>query len=362
VSARLRVALVGLGVGGSHLAAFRALADRYELVALCDLNRAKADFIARLVGVPRVCERYEDVLAMDDLDVVDICTPPGLHVEMVRGALTAGKHAVCEKPLAASLAEVDALAACERETGRRVMPIFQYRFGRGVERVRRVLAAGVAGRAHLATVETAWRRGADYYSVPWRGRWDTELGGVCVSHAIHAHDLLYYLLGPARQVHARLATRVNPIETEDCAVVSLEMQDGSLAALSATLGSAREITRLRLCFDHLVAESSLSPYTPGAEPWTLTPVSPDAARRIDAALAGFAPGPEGYEGQLAAFHAALASGGELPVRLADARASLELASAIYHSAEIGAAVDLPLAADHPKYAGFRPGDGAIKSY
>jgi len=357
---RLRVAVVGLGVGFGHVAAYRELADRYELVAVCDPVQSKLDIASRFLGVPRALTSFEELLALEDLDVVNICTPPDLHVPMVRAVLESGRHAVCEKPLAASLAEVDALAACERESGRRLMPIFQYRFGRGVQRLQRVLGAGVAGRPYVATVETEWQRGADYYATAWRGRWESELGGVCVSHAIHSHDLLVSLLGPVRSVQARLATRVNPIETEDCAAAVLEFESGALATLTATLGSARELSRLRLCFEHFSVESGQSSYTPGNEPWTFEPRSADAAEGIEAALSGFEPGPEQYVGQLAAFHAALAEGVDPPVTVGDARAAIELITALYQSSKTGELVPLPIGPDHPGYDGWSPATDSIR--
>ena len=66
-----------------------------------------------------------------------------------------------------------------------LMPIFQYRYGNGVQKAKRIIDAGLAGKPYLATVETAWKRTAAYYAVPWRGKWATELGGVLVTHAIH---------------------------------------------------------------------------------------------------------------------------------------------------------------------------------
>ena len=77
---------------------------------------------------------------------------------------------------------------------------------------------------------------------------ETERGGVLLMHAIHSHDLMTWLIGPVASVFARTATRVNPVEVEDCAVASLVMQSGALASFAATLGSQREISRLRLCF------------------------------------------------------------------------------------------------------------------
>ena len=115
---------------------------------------------------------------------------------------------------------------------------------------------------------------------------ETELGGVLLTHAIHAHDLLTWLMGPVASVFARTATRVNPIEVEDCAVASLVLQSGALASLAATLGSQREISRLRLCFEHVTFESSLAPYAPGDDPWQIIPASEAAARIAEGCATG----------------------------------------------------------------------------
>ncbi len=354
MSRKLRVAVVGLGIGFSHLAAYRALGDLYELAAVCDPVEGKRDLAVSVLGVERGVADFDELMAMDDLDVVDVCTPPDLHRPMVEAALGRGFDVVCEKPLAGSLADVDAIAACERESRGRLMPIFQYRFGRGIERMRHLLDAGVPGKPYVASVETFWRREASYYAVEWRGRFDTELGGVCVSHAIHSHDLLVSLLGPAQRVFAHVDTRVNDIETEDCAVATLQFESGALATLTATLGSAREFSRLRLSFEHLSAESSTRPYQPGSEPWTFEPGTAAVAEAIDAALASFEPGPELYEGQLASFHRAITAGGDPPVTVADARAAIELVTAIYFSSRTGEPVDLPIGAQHPLYEGWVP--------
>jgi predicted dehydrogenase len=234
------------------------------------------------------------------------------------------------------------------------MPIFQYRFGHGVQKLRRLVDQGVAGRAFLTTVETAWRRRPAYYAVPWRSRWATELGGPVVNLAIHAHDLVCYVLGPVRSVSSRLTTLVNPIETEDCAAVSLEMADGSLCTLAVTTGSAHEISRHRFCFANLSAESNTAPYRSTHDPWTFTGDSPEIEERIGKTLARFEPELEGFAGQFSRFHQALESGSEIPVTLADARASLELITAIYHSARTGSPVGLPLDAAHPLYGGWQP--------
>ncbi len=286
--------------------------------------------------------------------MIDICTPPYLHGTQTKQVLAAGKHVICEKPLVGSLKEVDELIAAEAKSGKRVMPIFQYRFGHGLQKLKYFVDTGLAGRAYLTTVETAWRRRDDYYAVSWRGKWTTELGGALLTHAIHAHDMLCYILGPIKNVFARTATRVNPIEVEDCAMISLEMADGSLAALSVTLGSPKEITRHRFCFTNFTAESNTAPYSNSSDPWIFDADSPELAQKIAEALIHFSPQPEGYAGQFFRFHRAVERSTELPVTLADARASLELITAMYYSAEIGKPVDLPISTAHPRFASWVP--------
>ena len=349
------VAVIGCGIGRSHIAeGYARLRDRYDVQVICDLNQERLATVGDEFSVPRRTTSFDEVLAMGDIDIVDICTPPTLHFPQAVAALAAGKQVICEKPLVGSLHEIDQLTAAETGARGRIMPVFQYRFGNGLQKARRIIELGLAGKPYLATVETAWLRGAKYYSVPWRGRFETELGGALLTHAIHSHDILTYLMGDVASVFARTATRVNKIEVEDCAVASLVMESGALASLATTLGSAKEISRLRLCFEHVTFESSLAPYAPGDDPWQITATSPEAEARIAKALEGFTFVPSRFEGLMAAYHQALETNGPLPVTLQDARRSLELITALYHTAETGATVALPIGKKHPKYGGWRP--------
>jgi predicted dehydrogenase len=350
---RWNVAVVGCGIGRAHIAGYRSHPDKFRVVALCDIDETALAAVGDEFSIVRCTKSIDDVLRMEDVDIVDICTPPALHFAQTFAAVAAGKEVVCEKPLAGSLAEIDRIIAAEAEAAGRVMPVFQYRFGDGLQKAKRIIELGVAGKPYLATVETAWRRTAEYYETPWRGRLATELGGVLLTHAIHSHDLLTYLIGPVASVFARTATRVNPVEVEDCAVASLVMRNGALVSLAATLGSHKEISRLRFCFEHVMFESSQKPYAPGDEPWQIIPASPEAADRIADALSGQRSVPSRFEGLMDAYHGALTTGGALPVTLADARQSLELVTALYHSAATGAAVHLPIGPDHPRYHAWR---------
>jgi len=357
----LRVGVAGCGIGKEHIRRFQQLPDQFEVRAVCDVDEDKAKAAAKEFSIPVACTGVEQLCAMEEIDLIDLCTPPFLHFDQIKAVIASGKHAFCEKPLASSIAEVDELIALEASAGGlRVMPIFQYRFGHGLQKLRYLVDLGLTGKAFLATAETAWHRGSDYYSVPWRRNWATARGGCVLGHAIHAHDVLFYILGGARNVYARTATLVNPIEVEDCASISLEMQSGALASLSVTLGSVEEISRHRFCFGNLVAESNTAPYDNTADPWKFIGATPAVQKEIDDALRLFIPKPEGFAGQFTRFYDALENGSEAPVTLADARASLELVTAVYYSAEQGLSVDLPINRDHPRYGSWLPANVRAK--
>lgn len=355
--AKLKIAIIGCGwVADWHIAdGIAKLPEQFELLVACDTDAKRLSDFAERYNVPRTCKRLEDVLAMANVEAVVICTPPAAHYEMVRAALLAGKHVICEKPFARSLAEVDAIVDLERRSAARVMPIFQYRFGDGIARVRHVIASGLAGRHFISSAETAKKRGPDYYAVEWRGKFATELGGVLLTQAIHIHDLLLWLIGPVKEVACFKTTRVNPIEVEDCAVASLRMVDGSVASLTATLGSARQITRMRLCFENVTFEKQSfddESSRPGNEPWTVIPKTHEIGKAIEAKMSEIGPQKIWFARQYELFHEAILTGGPFPVTLSDARASIELITALFASDESGSATRLPINELHPKYHGW----------
>lgn len=349
---RLRVGIVGSGIGASHIEAYQRLPDLYEVVTLCDIAPERRDEVATRFGLPHQDATFEALLARD-LDIVDVCTPSNLHFEQALMALDAGRHVVIEKPVARSLREVDALIAAEAASAGRASPIFQCRFGNGLQKFFHLRSKGFAARASMATSEIHWFRDSVYYdAAAWRGTWQGETGGCLTTHAIHVHDIVCEVMGPVRSLFARTANRVNGNETEDMAVLSLEFETGAFGASSATLGSREQVSRLRFAFDDLVAESGRAPYDPGFDPWTFPHDDPSAAATIQNALADFVPLPERFVGQFHRLHAALTGDAPLPVTLADARRSIELLTAAYWSSTTGETVTLPLGPDHPFYGGW----------
>ncbi len=351
---RLNVALVGSGIGWLHAKGYRWLPERFDVPVLCALDEPRSRKLMAKFAIPDFTESFDEVIRRPDIDVVDICTPPSLHFEMTKAALEAGKHVICEKPLFGSLAECDEMAEVVRRSGKTLTPVFQYRFGMGLQKLKHLIALGLAGDPFMTTIETHWWRDAEYYAVPWRGKWSTEYGGGLLGHAIHAHDMLNYIHGPSAEVFAMTSTLVNPIETEDTAALSVRLENGSLAALSMTLGSRREISRLRFAFRGFAAESTTDAYAMFRDPWTFAAEDEAHQARIDEALAAYPHHEDGYTRQWELVHDAITAGGEPPVTLEDARRSLELVTAAYHSARTNAPVRLPLDASHPLHRSWLP--------
>jgi predicted dehydrogenase len=357
---KLRLAIVGCGwvAGTQYETGYSHLPDLFDVAVCCDIVPEKADAFAKKYGIANVETDFEKLIARDDIDVVSICTPPMLHFAMVTKALAAGKNVICEKPLTSSLALADEIIAAEKRSRGRIMPVFQYRFGTGFLRARHLIRSGLLGKPYTASVETAWRRTPDYYKVPWRGKFATELGGVLLTQAIHIHDLFLDLAGPASAVAAFKATRVNAIEVEDCAVASLRLANGALASLTATLGSMRPTTRIRLCFERGTIERlacDQDAIYPAREPWEV--YAPDEATKAGfvAKMNEVEPSEHSFFArQFELFHAALKSGGPFPVTLQDARSALELITALFQSAEEYEVVTLPIRPDHPRYKGWGP--------
>ncbi len=353
----IKVGLIGCGnISNAHLNAYQSMPDRFEVTAVCDIVPAKAQQSALKFGIPRVVENITELCNLNDLDVIDITAPPYVHTPFALQGLAAGKDVFVEKPAGGSLAEIDALIAAEPVSGHRVIPVFNYRYGFAIQRLLHLKSLGVLGRAYLSTVETHWRREWPYFNLRWRAGWRTALGGAFIGHAIHAHDTLYRLIGPAQNVFARAKSLVNPTEVEDTISVSLEMADGSLAALSVTFGSWTEITRHRYCFENLTAESNTSPYAGHtSDPWTFTGRTPAIDAQIREILANFTPTPpEGFAGQFSRYADARQTDSAMPVELADARAAIELCTAVYYSVDTHQPVALPIKHDHPYYQGCIP--------
>ena len=229
---KIRTALVGCGkVGHIHAAALQAL-DEAEFVAACDASGARAEEFARRYGA----RPFTDVAAMlreARPEAVLIATPHPLHAGPAVLAAEAGAHVLVEKPLAANLADCDAMIAACRAARVQLGVISQRRLYEPVQRMRAAIDAGKIGRPALGVfVMYSWRDPAYYASDPWRGKWDTEGGGVLVNQSPHQLDLLQWFMGPIEEVSGYWANVNHPtVEVDDTAVAVLRFKNGGLGSI-----------------------------------------------------------------------------------------------------------------------------------
>ncbi len=212
----VRVGLIGCGkVGQIHAAALRGIPEA-ELTAVCDLSAERVRSFADRYGT----HGYTDVDAMlseAKVEAVIIGTPHPLHAVPAIRAAKAGVHVLVEKPMAATLADCDAMLAAANKAGVVLGVISQRRFYEPVRRMKEAIDAGKIGRPALGVFTMySWREPSYYQSDPWRGKWDTEGGGVLVNQSPHQLDLLRWFIGPVAEVSGYWANVNHPsVEVDD---------------------------------------------------------------------------------------------------------------------------------------------------
>jgi predicted dehydrogenase len=167
------------------------------------------------------------------VETVVIGTPHPLHAEPAVLAAQARVHVLVEKPMAATVADCEAMLAAARSSGVTLGVISQRRFFGPVQRMKAAIDAGKIGTPALGLfLMYSWREPSYYTSDPWRGKWDTEGGGVLVNQSPHQLDILLWLLGPAAEVSGYWANVNHPtVEVDDTAVATIRFQSGGLGSV-----------------------------------------------------------------------------------------------------------------------------------
>ncbi len=335
--------IVGAGViAATHADAISEIGGA-RLTAVTDVAAEHAAAFAHARG----CAAEPDLAALlsrEDIDVVCVCVPSGMHAEVGIEAAAAGKHLVVEKPMDVSLDAADALIAAARAAGVRMTVISQHRFDPGPAELRRLLDDDALGQLVLGEAATKWHRTQEYYdTAAWRGTWALD-GGSLLNQGIHYADLLRWCMGPVAEVTARTATRAHRMEAEDVALAVLTFASGALGTIVTTTaafpGSAQrlEITGTDgtvLIEDGKITGRALA--TEGPEIGSFHAV--DSAAAADPAAIGTS----GHAAQIADLLAAIDEDREPSVTGQDGRDALELASAVYESAREGRTVVLAAA-------------------
>ncbi len=229
---RLGTGIIGCGkVGHTHAQAYKVLPES-DFVAVYSRNPAKATSFAEEYGVKAYSD-LDSMLRDPGVEVVSICTPPHAHPELTKACAHQGVHVLHEKPIALDLKGCDQIVSIADEAGIKLGVISQRRFYEPVQRVRQAIDQGKIGKPILGTLMLLGWRDEDYYNMDaWRGRWDTEGGGVMLNQAVHQIDLFQWLMGPVDELFGYWANLNHPyVEVEDTALAAIRFRNGALGMI-----------------------------------------------------------------------------------------------------------------------------------
>lgn len=245
IAAPLRVGVIGLGYAGTtHLEAYEAMPG-VSVVALAGKETERLHALGRLHEIPVLVEDWQDLVAIEELDIVSIATPNALHGPIAIAALEAGKHVFCEKPLATTATEARAMAAASHAADRVLEVAFNHRRRADVQYLRRYIET--TGLGDIYHSRATWKRNS---GIPGLNSWFTNKtlagGGALIDLGPHIIDSLLFLLGEPRVVAVSAVTHgvlgragygamdkspqmlgTHPFEVEDLASALLRLEDGS---------------------------------------------------------------------------------------------------------------------------------------
>jgi predicted dehydrogenase len=246
-----KIVLVGAGFIAkvAHLPAFRAAGA--PVGALCARSQERARMLAEQYEVPRVYGDWRQMLAEEKPDIVSVCLPNALHCEVTLAALKGGAHVLCEKPLATSVAEAQAMFDTARRSGRLLMTAHHFRFDSAAQAVKTVVDSGTLGEIYYSEA-TALRR----MGIPGWGAFHQRAfsaGGCLIDYGVHALDQTLWLVGNPKPVSVSAMTQrrfgqrpeiavtwggnawdPQRFDVEDFAVAFVRFQDGSSLVLRAS--------------------------------------------------------------------------------------------------------------------------------
>ncbi|HBY95200.1 MAG TPA: oxidoreductase [Chloroflexi bacterium] len=193
MSAQLRAGVIGVGIGSSHIVGYQAH-PAAEVVAIADLNPERLAEVGNRYGITDRYTNYLELLQRPDIDVISVALPNALHAPIARAAIEAGKHVLCEKPLALNAIEAQQIVDTAAAAGRQLVVCFNYRMRPDARWLKAAVDEGKFGQIYLA--KAGWLRNT---GIPGSTSWFTNRslsgGGPLIDLGVHMLDLTLWLLG-----------------------------------------------------------------------------------------------------------------------------------------------------------------------
>ena len=226
--------IIGCGmVANTHVDAISDIKEA-KLIGVFDVNKEFGKKFAQEKSVS-FFETLESMLSSEEIDIVTICTPSGLHADLAVKALTAGKNVIVEKPMALNEEDCDRIIEAEKKSGKICAVVSQLRFSDVAADIRKAIEDGILGNIVEIGLRMKYHRSEEYYaSSSWRGTYAMDGGGALMNQGIHGIDFLISFFGLPESVFAYCRTKRHSIEVEDTAVAVIEFKDGPIGVIEAT--------------------------------------------------------------------------------------------------------------------------------
>jgi UDP-N-acetylglucosamine 3-dehydrogenase len=234
----LKVAVIGCG----SIAKYRHLPEYYankevKIVAVCDIVGERAEVMAEKYGAKAFTD-YQDVIKLDEIDAISVCLPNYLHAPVSIAALNAGKHVLCEKPMATSQEEAEAMIAAAKANGKKLMIGHNQRFVASHQKAKEMIESGKLGKIYSFKT-TFGHPGPEGWSIDGANSWffnkEKAFIGAMGDLGVHKADLIRYLLGEFTEVGAFIETNAKEnTEVDDNAVCILRSESGVIGTLAAS--------------------------------------------------------------------------------------------------------------------------------
>jgi predicted dehydrogenase len=345
---KLGVGVIGCGgiANGAHLINY-ARNPRVKLVAVADIDVEKAKLAAVKWDVPNYFADFQDVINHPDVEMISVTTWPTAHAAPVIAAAAVGKHILCEKPIATTLEEADAMVAAADAAGVKFAMGYQPQFGRIWPAVKQLIDEGICGRLMGMSVTGL---APSSHRVPWFLKRDLSGGGILMDWGIYTAYYAQWLLGPVESVSAQKEifrtevnvgeTRLTDVDVEDTVAATLRFRNGMLGAWY--LGWAVAAPHSSMSIDGSAGSILTRTGVDGIGVYTTTVPQPDYLngwRHVPVTEMALV---DQHYGKLAHLVDAVLDDTPLVQTGAAGRDALELVLAIYRAAELGQTVTLPL--------------------
>lgn len=227
----IKVGLIGCGrISSKHIDSIAKI-EGMEIVAICDIDSEKVNHLSKKLNINKTYLDYREMLNDSNVEVVDICTPSGLHRVMAIDALRKGKDVIIEKPIALTFSDAEEIIEVAKTENKLLLPIMQNRFNSAIVFLKKNIDK--LGKINFIDAACYWYRPQDYYNDGWHGTKEMD-GGVLMNQGIHYIDMIYYLMGCLpKEISALGGTFGHQMECEDVASLNIKFQNDVIASLRA---------------------------------------------------------------------------------------------------------------------------------